>query len=582
MRLKHVVNWLVIFQICLLINIASSQMSYAEDRYLSINNVSIEATIDEAGNMHVVEYDTYTFQGLYNGVYVDLGLDQSDGIENFQASEISDDSEKELAFEVEQLGSINRYKVFSASDNETKTFKFIYTYKNVIKVYEDIAELYWQFFDEVNTHAIDEVNVRIVLPPTVSRETIYYYGYENSNGTINMDEDNRIHFHVSNLGAGELFEVRVLFPPEIVPQSKNKFNELKLDSILQENVNDQINKISSKTDAFDVVTEVFSLLAGLFVLTVNIIFGRRMIKKYGSYYKVMWKGKYMRELPSDLPPAMVAYLVNRKSSTRDLIATLMDLVRKRKVKLTKITGERKKNEDYIFELINQKEIKLYKHEQMLIKWLFKSKGKKKIISIKELKENAKAENRLGIFNENWGAWKKEIEHYIFENGYYEHRKPNVRLKMLLIFLGQFIGFLYLLPSTFNWVAFCSIALLFYFPRSTRRTELGATEYVKWKAFKKFIHDYSQIGSREPLAIHLWEHYYVYAIALNEARRMNKISKLELYSDSSETFTLSDFSYSSYSNLLSTLDKSITSVDSSSGSFSSGGGGGGGGGGRGGF
>jgi uncharacterized membrane protein len=87
---------------------------------------------------------------------------------------------------------------------------------------------------------------------------------------------------------------------------------------------------------------------------------------------------------------------------------------------------------------------------------------------------------------------------------------------------------------------------------------------------------------------LWEHYFVYAIPLGVARKMNDISRLRIQGedhtrDSSYLFT-STFLHS-YENWTTSIEKTINSNSSSGGGggfFSGGGGGGGGGGGRGAF
>lgn len=113
--------------------------AHGEDRSFEITNVEIRARIDRDGNMHVTEYDTYRFSGHFNGILVYLNTLKSDGIENFEVYEVIDRQEKALEYDVTTSGTVNEYKVYSQSENETKVFKLTYIYKNVVQVYEDIA-----------------------------------------------------------------------------------------------------------------------------------------------------------------------------------------------------------------------------------------------------------------------------------------------------------------------------------------------------------------------------------------------------------------------------------------------------------
>lgn len=136
--------------------------------------------------------------------------------------------------------------------------------------------------------------------------------------------------------------------------------------------------------------------------------------------------------------------------------------------------------------------------------------------------------------------------------------------------------------------FCSFPLLFFIPKSRRRTRTGQTEFVKWNAFKRFLRDYSRIASREPMAVHLWEHYFVYAVPLVEAKKMIAITRLKVPGTrqvdpviDNSFFYHCDYWIESFERTINEVNQSgRSSSDDSGGSFSSGGGSGGGGGGRG--
>lgn len=48
--------------------------------------------------------------------------------------------------------------------------------------------------------------------------------------------------------------------------------------------------------------------------------------------------------------------------------------------------------------------------------------------------------------------------------------------------------------------------------------------VKWQAFKNFLSDYSQLEEAKITSIHLWEQYFVYAIALGVSEKVVKAYK----------------------------------------------------------
>src|SRR5690606_1493024 len=117
--------------------------------------------------MHVTEQDTYHFEGAFNGIIVELDDSKSDGIVDFQAFEVTEQGNLPLRFELTAVGSGLEYRVFSASSDETKVFRFTYTVKNVVQVYADTAELYWKFFDDRNQNTLETVTIAVELPDGV-------------------------------------------------------------------------------------------------------------------------------------------------------------------------------------------------------------------------------------------------------------------------------------------------------------------------------------------------------------------------------------------------------------------------------
>lgn len=99
MRLQHRVFSLFIICFFLVIPV---QAIYAKS--FDINHVEIDAVLDDTGNMHVVEMDTYEFDGEYNGIIIQLGTENSDGIQDFRAVELTKQGE-EIPLETERISA---------------------------------------------------------------------------------------------------------------------------------------------------------------------------------------------------------------------------------------------------------------------------------------------------------------------------------------------------------------------------------------------------------------------------------------------------------------------------------------------
>lgn len=569
----------------LLLLFLSAQPAHAEERSFEIGEVEIHARIDSDGNMHVTERDTYHFNGSFNGIFVDLDTSGSDGIEHFQAFEVTDQENIPLDFEESRDGNKVQYKIYTPSDHETKVFQFTYSFMNVVQVYADTAELYWKFFDQTNPSALETVRIDVELPDGAEQDEITAFGHGPLDGVIARPNPGVVRYHVSPLPSGKLLEIRMLFPGSYVPGSTKISSAAMLDHILEEERN-----WAAPADNPYVVEDI---MISLTLLAINLLAGFLIYVIFGKAFKPEWRGKYHRELPSDVTPAVVSYLMNYRNSTGDLMATMIDLVRKKYVTMQTVKNpdHEGQDDDYTFQLINTNKNGLLPHERTLIRWFFGELGHSGKVSLSDVRKHADDRELAKAFLDQWFKWSDEVLYSVNRLNYIEERPKNKKISawIVIIVAIQIFGLWVVIEDNFHWIMLCPLPLLLFRPKSQRRTQIGQTEYTKWKAFKRFLLDYSRIASREPLAVHLWEHYFVYSIPLGVAKKMEAISRITMADLNQDTLSYDSSFLSHYDDWTASLGKTISegsktdsSSEDSGGTFSSGGGDGGGGGGRGAF
>jgi uncharacterized membrane protein len=330
----------------------------------------------------------------------------------------------------------------------------------------------------------------------------------------------------------------------------------------------------------------YSLLGGLALLMANLAYGITVFCKYNRRLPSDWKGQYYRELPRDVTPAVVSYLMNFRIEPRDIMATLIDLARKKHVVIEERNHSAKRDKDgFVFRLRRADREELRPHEKTLMDWFFGELGHNGILSLAELKKYAKDPTNAKKFMKQWNSWQDEVKDAAQELGYVFVRKKKVYRWMIMAVVLQMAAIFAFLPESWYWTFICALPLLLFKPFRQRRTRLGFMEYNKWNAFKRFLRDYSQIASKEPLAVYLWEHYLVYAIPLGVAKKMNAISRIPIpgaEDPHTSSYLMTSSFLDSYENWTSSIGKTIRNSGDSGGDFSAGGGGGGGGGGRGAF
>jgi len=586
--------------LCILIILSSlSIFVMSAERSFKITDYNAQVKILDNGDISVKEYFSYTFDGSFNGIIRSIGTKGSDGLNYFKAFEYYP-MEKELEITQSKEGDMLTYRIYDKSMNENKVFLLEYQLRNVATLYNDTAEFYWKFFDKTNTSPIGHIQIELEFSDKVLPENLKAFGHGPSNGIVSIGENGKVIYEVDRLSAGEMVEARVLFPNELVQESTRIVKEDKFTKIMEEEAS-----YAKKTKRENSINMFGFLLAPL-IFIFNIFFIIRVYYKYDKELKPDVNFDYYRELPSNISPAALSKLMSIQGvSTRDILATLMDLVRKKYLKVEEVSVGRRKS--YQFTRLEMETDKLKKHEEHLIHWLFYSIGDGKSVTLKEIKDYAKASLSQSSFRLNYKKWIKKVGDEFKKYHYFGQSKESIKvtLKVILVELviillvalsgillgGQWFAFF---PAMFV-VFFTGPILVIYGSILRKKTRLGINEYEKWRAFKRFLLHFSNMKDYEIPSIAVWEHYLVYAISLGVANKV--ISRLRVvlsdqqlsFRNSTYLYAMTDRNGQVNTRMFSSFSKSfksafVTASPSSGGGggFSSGGGGGGGGGGAGAF
>ncbi|NQS76798.1 MAG: DUF2207 domain-containing protein [Peptococcaceae bacterium] len=576
------------------------------DRSYFMSSFNVEAQLDSSGDMAVSEEISYEFDGSFRGVYRTLKSTGSDGIEDIRVYEVKggrlneftrSTSEADNTYQLLEEGDGITIKLFSAAQDESKTFRIQYKVINVATRYNDTAELYWKFMGGDTEVDINNFSVTITLPEGAAKEEIRVFGHGPLSGVSEIIDARTVGLKVEQLLPHNFVEARVLFPPGLIKDSAKIVNREALAEILaeEEEYADRANVERAKARVMLGLSLAYALLELLLIIFLYI--------KYDKEYKTGFTGQYFRELPGDYSPAVLSVLWNFGSvKPRDLTATLMDLVRRKVLKL-------RAGDEYTFELIKDANLKgLSPHERHLVDWLIGSVGDGAKVSLDEIEKYSNTKIGARRFKTDYDAWVEQVKAEAEKNTFFD--KSTVRgniFGVLAAVAGLAFGILTaaLYDNFFGLIVLviCSGILFIYSLTIRRRSEHGALQFKKWKAFRRFLTHFSRIDKAELPAVILWEHYLVYAITLGVAKEAIDQLRLVFTEDDFKDPALTYMYYGHYGprhryfdtidNVTGTMVKTTESIynkavsKSSSGSgsgggFSSGGGGGGGGGGAGAF
>lgn len=585
-----------------------------DDRSYYIESYQISARVNENGDMLVDETLDYVFDGSFNGIYRTLGTDQNEEYESIQVFVVDsgklteftkDNSEKENTYQLINEGNQLKIKAFNKSVNQNKTFVIKYKVNKAAIKYKDTAELYWRF---TGKNAMDvQVNhykVLIWLPGAVNKDSIKAFAHGPLSGNVVINQEGVVSLMVDELRPKNMVEARVLFSAEVLNERARFVDELALDKIMAEEA-----LAVEKANKARMIARIFIGLAFVLAL-IEILLIAFIYFRYDKEFKSDFQGNYFRELPYEYTPAVMAVLWNfGRVTPKEITATLMDLVRKKVLQLKVEDTEKqsilgsKTDESYTFIKLESSTNELKQHEQFLIDWLMNDIGNGAEINLDELKKYTKILKNAESFKQSYDAWvalvKLDADQYkFFDEGTVSGIALGIIAGIIGIGFGVFTFIVHGNIPGFILLLLTSIALIIYAAMVKRRTKTGVEHFSKWKAFRKYLTDFSMLKDAEIPAIILWEHFLVYAISLGVAKEVIKQLKVVFRDDD---FKNSGLTYMYYGYLghnlghMDSLDRITTGITKttestytqamsqmsskggSGGGFSGGGGGGGGGG-----
>lgn len=597
----------------------------AENKLL-IKDYTGLANILSNGDMNYEETFTYKFKGSWNGVTRGIKLESGSELKNLKVSEETGASSFQYRLNNEaSKGETGVYKlvtengiptvyIYSPSRDTTKTFKLSYTVTNAVIKHKDTAELYYKFIGEENRVAIEKASIDIKAPEGSKKADLKIFAHGSLNGVSKILDDRTVNLSITDVNAGDLIEGRLLFPLELVPASKNTDNSTSLSSIMAEEKAwaDKANTERAKARKLSSAGMYASIALTLWI----IILGIYLQNKYGREYRPSFTGPYYRELPEDCTPAVMSVLYNFGTiGTRDLSATILDLVRKRVLRLEVVNKEKKglfrtkTEQDYLLYKEDKTDILLKSHEKFLTEWLINDIGNGEYVSFQDIEDSSKDRTFARSFHDNYETFKNKVLAESDRYDFFDRKSDKGKIYMILagsinILLGILMFFYLKSPWTFMVIPF-SIASIFMGFFIRRRSKNGANMFSMWRAFKKYLVDFSNLKEHDVPSVVLWEQYLVYAVSLGVAKKVIDHLKLIIrdedlnnpgltymymypgmrYSVFDRLDQINNITYQ-FEEVSDNIFKTAMTQDSSSsgggGGFSSGGGSGSGGGGFGGF
>lgn len=519
------------------------------ERSFSMQRIVVDAEVLPDASMKVTERLTIKFSGQWNGFNVKI-LEGDTPIREVAVYEAGQpykfnpgkDYGPPGTYLIKSEGGKKLIDWSISARDETRTFDVSYRVINAVKLHNDVAELYRKFIGADNQHKVEEVKVNLRLPPKAhdykQGEEIRIWGHGPLNGEVNFISADTVCWQVRGLSPYTFVEGRVVMPLALFTEApaQTYTGKTALAGILAEENGWAKDANRQRAMARAEYAGAFAIIAGAAGVVLL------LWRKYGRRYAAQFEGEYYRDLPANYSPAELSVLWNyNKIQAHDLTATILDLARRKFLWLEEDTVQ-------VSRLFGNKEISTYRlsflprpepaalrkpeeaqlrdHERDLLDYLQNSiGGGQGYIYLTDIEQYAKKYGQ--DFFSFWKRWTAGLEAKGEQLNFFDH-SGNMPLATILGGLVLFTAGAALVSKAPTW-GFALIiagAIIGVVPRLfKRRSVSGQEDFVRWRAFKRFLLHFSEMERHEIPSLIIWEHYLVYAVTLGVAREVMK--QLEL-------------------------------------------------------
>jgi len=500
-------------------------------------DVRIEIRIAADGSFAVEERRTFAFQGRFTWAsmwiparYVRGPMSYRVKIEDFT---VEDRDGTPLRTEISDGAERFEAKWYYSAGNERRTFLIRYRVRGAVFSYPDVTEIYWQAIGGGWTKPTQAADITVHLPaPVADRSDILIYGHGPLSGRSEIVDASTARFTATNVKAGQYLEIRMAWPTGLVAGVPSAdYTRASLRDEEARRVQQTIADLERERAGAERRARMVRAASGLWLVALVLVpllwlpFFVRTWRRVGQDHRFAGLPDYAREPASDLPPALVELLLKEGVgiTSRSFTATIFDLARRGWLEIQDQLVEKKhlfgKSEEYETTIILKKayaddrELKAY--EINVLDLLFEglaggASDAGARLTVDELKSYLKRNPQK--FRSWYEAWTKSVKAEGAALGFIE--PASLRARNVFLIVTAPLALLTLNPILL-------VFALSLVPTLKRRALPWARENEQWKAFRRFLRDFSHFRDIPPEAYKLWEFYLVFGILFGFASRILK-------------------------------------------------------------
>jgi uncharacterized membrane protein len=531
-------------------------MVFAKSYYIDDSNINI--IVYDNGLVNVVENLTYNLTGCYGIIYREIPLINS-GILNISGTA---DSEFIPYNKLENNYLTYEFRFKAEQCNKAVNAIIEYNMSNAVDSYDDVSGFHFMFWGKDFPLTVS-LSANIIFP-----SSIISYWIHNGDKSGSASSSNEINFSQKNVQAENWIEIQAIF--ERI--NNNTYSRLIAGKGLDALAN---------AENYYIIMAFAEKYLPIFIMLMPFMLFAYAYFKFGKDEKINYMGSIESNVPYDMPPAAVKEIIG-STSIDSFVATIFDLARRKHLEISGADSE-----IAIKILGNDEKVSEYENIVMMFFKKYEISG---IVEWNALKTKLKALNNSQDFEKRYAAFARAVEKSVSIKKYFDDSGVKFFLKYSLIIIAlNFCGMLLLsffenfsISNIFISILFSPFlyAMLIAFSKKIlgKWTKIGRIFELKWKAFKKYLDDYSLLNQHPASSIAVWEKFLVYAIILGSASNVMKVMKLKIEANPKgfSGFCACSALYPSFKSSFSESISKSSSARSNSRGFGGGGGGFGGG------
>ena len=489
----------------------------AQSKSVVWNRFDVDITVNKDGTFLVVEKQEIHFiGGPFTFRYRDISTKNTEAITDIRVGDANGDyleskgGEPGTFYVEDRSGSKYVKWFFEPTTDAVRTFTIRYVVHGGLRIYDEGDQLWWKavYADRPAEVKSSVVTVKVPPPAVIENMDAYYVMAD----MALLDEQTAKFTAIDPIPPGKPFEVRVQFTHGVVASAVPTWQA-------------QADK-EAVVSRWRTVANVFVVLFSLMMIFLAPVALYLLWYAKGRDPRPAIAPSYLPEPPSDLPPAMAGTLIDEKADTKEIIATIVDLARRGYLHMEELAEDEDSGystRDFLYTKRKDPDDSLREYERYLLEKLFDGESDRKLSDLKN------------SFYKYTDKTKKLIYEAVTEEGYFVSNPAQTRrlwltlgviLLMLSIVLGCFIAPLLTVVTDAGILLAAGpfifslglIIMAFFMPKKTQK---GADEAAKWKAFRTYLKQLDKYTDLEK-ATDLFERYLPYAIAFGLEKRYLKL------------------------------------------------------------